>query len=167
MRCPSCGHGNLEGEDTCENCGASLWPVDTPIPGTSFHDALLGEHLDRLGVEPPMLVDAASPVADTLELMRANGTDCVLAMYEGGLLGIFTERDAVVKVAGFRQDAFAVRDVMTRDPVVLRPDDTLAVAIHKMAVGGFRHIPVLDAAGQPLGVLTAKDVFRHVLATAG
>ncbi len=54
---------------------------------------------------------------------------------------------------------------MTPDPVVLRPDDTLAVAIHKMAVGGFRHIPVVDAAGRPTAVVSAVDVFRH-LATA-
>ena len=33
---------------------------------------------------------------------------------------------------------------MTPDPVVLRSEDTLAVAIHKMAVGGFRHIPIVD-----------------------
>ena len=42
---------------------------------------------------------------------------------------------------------------MTPDPVVLRPDDRLAVAIHKMAVGGFRHIPVVDASGRPIGVV--------------
>jgi CBS domain-containing protein len=58
-----------------------------------------------------------------------------------------------------------VRDFMTPDPVVLRPDDTLAVAIHKMAVGGFRHIPVVDASGRPTAVVSAADVFRH-LATA-
>ena len=55
----------------------------------------------------------------------------------------------MVKVAGKGLSASAVREFMTPDPVVLRPDDTLAVAIHKMAVGGFRHIPVVDAAGRP------------------
>jgi CBS domain-containing protein len=51
---------------------------------------------------------------------------------------------------------------MTRDPVVLRHDDPIAVAIHKMAVGGFRHIPIVDGGGQPTGVVSAKDVFRHI-----
>jgi hypothetical protein len=37
-----------------------------------------------------------------------------------------------------------VGDLMTHDPVVLRPDDSVAVAIHKMAVGGFRHIPLVN-----------------------
>ena len=55
---------------------------------------------------------------------------------------------------------------MTPDPVVLRSEDTLAVAIHKMAVGGFRHIPIMDG-DRPLGVVSAADVFRHLVAALG
>ena len=167
MRCPACGTENLEGEDVCANCGASLWPADTPQPATSFRGPMLGEHLDRLGVAPPLLVDATEAIDTVLDRMRDAATDCALATFDDRLVGVFTERDAVVKLAGLRHEAFALRDLMTRDPVVLRPDDTLAVAIHKMAVGGFRHIPVVDASGIPLGVLAARDVFRHVLSLAG
>ena len=53
---------------------------------------------------------------------------------------------------------------MTPDPVVLRHDDPIAIAIHKMAVGGFRHIPILDG-GRPTGVVTARDVFHHLAET--
>jgi CBS domain-containing protein len=31
-----------------------------------------------------------------------------------------------------------------------------------MAVGGFRHIPIVDQ-GRPMGVVTARDVFRHLV----
>ena len=55
---------------------------------------------------------------------------------------------------------------MTPDPVVLRHDDPIAVAIHKMAVGGFRHIPIVED-GRPIGVVTAADVFRHLLDVIG
>ena len=55
---------------------------------------------------------------------------------------------------------------MTPDPVVLRHDDTLAVAIHKMAVGEFRHIPIVED-GRPIGVVAAADVFRHLVASLG
>jgi CBS domain-containing protein len=77
------------------------------------------------------------------------------------LVGIFTDRDAVVKAAGKDLDAYKVRDFMTADPVVLRHDDPIALAIHKMAVGGFRHIPVIKD-GRPTGVVTARDVFHHL-----
>jgi CBS domain-containing protein len=167
VRCPACGFENMEGEDTCENCGASLWPADTPQPATSFQGHLLGEHLDQLVPGEPLLADATEPIDRAIGRMRESGSDCLLVTHEGRLLGIFTERDAVLKAAGLRMSEFALRDVMTRDPVVLRADDTIAVAIHKMAVGGFRHIPVVDGGGAPLGVLAAKDVFRHVLALAG
>ena len=50
---------------------------------------------------------------------------------------------------------------MTPDPVVLRHDDPIAIAIHKMAVGGFRHIPIVED-GRPTGVVTARDVFHHL-----
>ena len=75
------------------------------------------------------------------------------------LVGIFTDRDAVVKAAGKRIESFHVRDFMTPDPVVLRHDDPIAVAIHKMAIGGFRHIPILED-GRPTGA-EALGEFWH------
>jgi CBS domain-containing protein len=57
-------------------------------------------------------------------------------------------------------------ELMTRDPVVLRHDDTLAVAINKMAVGGFRHIPIVDG-GRPTGVVSARDLFQHLAESLG
>src|SRR3954452_1816905 len=157
MRCPVCGHENLEGEDSCANCGASLWTVDTPTQAESFTGRLLGEHLDGLGAPAPSTIEPNVAPESAVARMREVGTDCLLVMNGDRLLGIFTERDAVVKLAGARVDAFDVRDGRTPDPVVLRPDDSLAVAIHKMAVGGFRHIPVMDG-GRPLAVVGAKDV---------
>ena len=90
--------------------------------------------------------------------------DCVLVMTDDRLVGIFTDRDAVVKAAGKRLGSFHVRDFMTPDPVVLRHDDPIAVAIHKMAVGGFRHIPIVED-GRPTGVVTARDIFHHLAQT--
>jgi CBS domain-containing protein len=78
------------------------------------------------------------------------------------LVGIFTERDAVLKLAGRSMLGVDVGQVMTRDPVVLRHDEPIAVAINKMAVGGFRHIPITDE-GRPIGVVAAKDLFEHIV----
>ena len=166
MLCPVCRHDNFEGEDTCANCGADLAASDVPQPAIEFRDTILGSHLDALGVGEPSVVDPALPVSDAVRRMHEAGTDCLLVCDGDRLVGIFTDRDAVVKVAGKAATA-AVRDVMTRDPVVLRPDDRLAVAIHKMAVGGFRHVPVVDAKGRPTAVVSAADVFRHIVAALG
>ena len=55
---------------------------------------------------------------------------------------------------------------MTPDPVVLRHDDTTAVALHKMAVGGFRHIPIVED-GRLVGLIQARNLFKHLLEVIG
>jgi CBS domain-containing protein len=166
MRCPTCGFDNLVGTDVCENCGADLAGTDVPEPTTSFHGRLLGEHLDDLGQTAPITVTPEASLDAVISQMHATGSDCVLVLDGGRLVGIFTDRDAVVKVADQSLEALRVGDFMTRDPVVLRHDDPIAVAIHKMAVGGFRHIPIVED-GRPTGVVTARDVFHHLAQLLG
>jgi CBS domain-containing protein len=161
MRCPACGFENLIGADICENCGADIAGRDIPQQAPAFHGQLLGEHLDELGAPTPLLVTADTPVDTVIARMQETSMDCALVMHGDRLVGIFTDRDAVLKAAGKRLDDLAVGDFMTPDPVVLRHDDPLAVAIHKMAVGGFRHIPIVED-GRPTGVVTAREVFHHL-----
>lgn len=167
MRCPQCGFDNLMGSDICDNCGADLAGHDTPQPATSYRGRLLGEHLDELGVGAPEIVEAGVVADEAIRRMHETGSDCVLVVEDGRLVGIFTDRDAVLKVAGRPAGQGPIADVMTRDPVVLRHDDTIAVALNKMAVGGFRHIPIVDGQRLPTGVVTARDVFRHLARTLG
>jgi CBS domain-containing protein len=161
MHCPACGYDNLIGTEVCDNCGADLAGHDLPQPAVTFHSTLLGEHLDELGAPAPLIVDPETDVAEAIAEMHDAGADCVLVVSAERLVGIFTDRDAVVKLAGLPLDGLVVRDYMTPDPVVLRHDDPIAVAIHKMAIGGFRHIPILQD-GRPTGVVSARDVFHHL-----
>jgi len=167
MLCPVCRTENFEGEDTCGNCGADLRASDIPEPPTEFEDTVLGDRLHALATGGPVIVPPSMPVGEAVRWMHEHGTDCLLVCEGDRLLGIFTDRDAVVKVAGADRSGEAVRAFMTPDPVVLAPEDTLAVAIHKMAVGGFRHIPVVDGASRDhvVGVVSAADVFRHLAAS--
>jgi CBS domain-containing protein len=166
MRCPQCGFENLIGSDICDNCGADLAGRDTPEPATSFRGPLLGEHLDELESGPLEIVDITADAAEAVRRMHDNGTDCVLVVENDKLVGIFTDRDAVLKVAGRPLEARPIAELMTHDPVVLRHTDTIAIAINKMAVGGFRHIPICEH-GKPIGLVSARDVFRHLAETLG
>lgn len=166
MACPVCRFVNFAGEDSCANCGADLTGADVPQEATSFDGPLLGAHLDELGATRPTTIDAAADVAAAIDQMHADGIDCVLVTEGGRLVGIFTDRDAVLKIAGRPLEPRPLREYMTPDPVVLRHDDPIAVAIHKMAVGGFRHIPIVDE-GRPTGVVSARDVFRHIARRLG
>ena len=117
-----------------------------PQPATEYQTTVLGEHLDRLGIGEFRTVTPGLPVADAIRLMHQEGIDCLLVCDDDRLVGIFTDRDAAAKAVDKRLGLYKVHDFMTPDPVVLRSPDTLAVAIHKMAVGDFRHIPVVDGA---------------------
>jgi CBS domain-containing protein len=167
MRCPTCGFENLLGSDVSDNCGSDLAGHDTPQRATEFRGELLGESLDALGISTPETIDAGADANDAIRRMHDKGIDCVLVTEGGRLVGIFTDRDAVVKVAGQSDGGgHPIRDLMTHDPVVLRHDETIAVAINKMAVGGFRHIPIVED-GRPTGVISARDVFHHLVDALG
>jgi len=164
--CPVCQYRNFVGDDLCENCGADLRASDTPEPATGFHGRMLGIHLDELGAPAPELVGPDEDVADVIERMHRDRIDCLLVTEGGNLVGIFTDRDALIKLAGHGPEHRPISELMTRDPVVLRQDDTIAIAINKMAVGGFRHVPIVDGK-RPVAVVSARDVFRHIATRLG
>ncbi|MEO6351021.1 MAG: CBS domain-containing protein [Candidatus Limnocylindrales bacterium] len=172
MVCPVCGYENLQGDDQCANCGADLRTSDIPVASTTFERLLVDVPLKAIQTRQPFTVRDDAPVAEVLEQMRREQTADVLVVRGDRLVGIFTERDALMKLAGSGSAVAAadlantpVSDVMTHDPVVLRASDSVAVAVQKMAVGGFRHIPLV-ADGRPIGVVSATDIFRHILRLA-
>lgn len=79
---------------------------------------------------------------------------------EGGkLIGICTERDLAFKVIAEGLDASTtpVGSIMTPDPQTIAPDTTFRHALHLMFEGGFRHMPVVDPSGRPIGVISSRD----------
>jgi CBS domain-containing protein len=164
--CPACGFENLEGVDECENCGADLRTADIPRPAAGLEARLVLDHLDDVRSRAPVMIPPETPVRIAVRRMQDDRTNCLLVGDGGRLAGIFTERDAVLKLAGRAMEGIRVADVMTPDPVVLRTEDSIAVAVHKMAVGGFRHIPLVED-GRVMGIVTAQDLFRHILQILG
>ena len=50
---------------------------------------------------------------------------------------------------------------MTANPETVSTSDSLAFALHKMDVGGYRHLPVIHH-GAPVGVVSVRDMLRHI-----
>ena len=120
--------------------------------------AILETPISELPLRDPILVSATSTVADAVKSMNDHHTGCVLVGREGKLIGIFTERDVLTKDF-FRADSHtvAVESVMTKNPETLEADDSVAFALNKMSVGGYRHIPIIQG-GRPVGVLSVRDI---------
>src|SRR4029450_8065999 len=99
------------------------------------------EPIRLLGFRSPLGVSPDATLADAVRVMREHHVGCVLALEDGRLAGILTERDLLLKL----EDADLsrpVRDLMTPDPEVLHPDDPIVYALHRMSVGGYRHVPL-------------------------
>lgn len=105
-----------------------------------------------------MLVTPEMSVAKAAWMMKKNKVGAVLVVEQGRLVGIFTERDAVYRVMalGLAPDTTMVRDVMTREPVTVEPDEPLGTAMLLMHEHGFRHAPVIED-GRPVGVVSARQ----------
>ena len=114
------------------------------------------------GHQPPVLTPEAS-VGDAVRLMKQRRIGCVLVVSSGKLEGIFTERDLLLKLIGTGKalDELYLRDYMTTAPETVEAADSLRIALNKMSVGGFRHIPVV-AEGSVTGLLTAKDALKYL-----
>lgn len=125
--------------------------------------ALFDDTLAVLGPPEPVIVRETMSVQDAVTAMLAKRQAGVLVVDGAGrLIGIFTERDVLMRVVGPGLDAARtpLSRVMTRNPEALQLRDRVAHALHSMAVAGYRTVPVVDAAGRPIGVVTASDINR-------
>ena len=80
----------------------------------------------------------------------------------GSCSAFLVMRDLLTKAADDPHYATKpVRQLMTANPETVRETDTLAFVLHKMDGGGYRHLPVLRD-GQPLGMISVRDMLRHI-----
>lgn len=103
---------------------------------------------------PDMTVRAAC------QLMAQNRIGAVLVVdRRQHTAGIFTERDALNKVlaAGLDPDKTKLADVMVADVRTISDQKPLSFALYMMSEGNFRHVPVVDEGGHPVGMLSARD----------
>jgi CBS domain-containing protein len=126
--------------------------------------AALTTPVSELMVRDPIVVDADATVVTAVNAMNERRTGCVLVQKDDKLVGIFTERDVLRKVIfHVNNRGWKVESVMTSDPTTLPPSASVAFALNKMSVDGYRHIPIVDPAGTAIGVLSVKDIVRFVV----
>lgn len=161
--CPSCGAENIEGTDQCVNCTADLRSLDIPDSDQIASESDLNRPISSMRLSKPHSVSPETTVHDAIAFMREETVGAVVVVAEGKIVGVFTERDVLKKVAAQPGALEApVSTYMTPDPVVLRHDDKMAYALNKMGAGGFRHIPVVKD-GSFYAMVTARDVMSWVM----
>ncbi|CAO3597007.1 unnamed protein product [Absidia cylindrospora] len=116
--------------------------------------------------DPAVQVPVKAQVRDVAKLMKDHHTTAVLVMDHGGLAGIFTTKDIVLRViaAGLQPDNCSVVRVMTPHPRCCLPSTTILEALKIMHDGHFLNLPVIDEDKHIVGLV---DVLRLTYATLG
>jgi CBS domain-containing protein len=136
-------------------------PARAPVRRVLDQDTIR-EPIRLLSPRTPLCLAPDATLQEAVQLMREHHRGCVLAVENDRLAGILTERDLLLKLeAG--DLSHRVRDVMTPDPEVLRLDDPIVYALHRMSVGGYRHVPLVNDAGRPVGILAVMDIVHYVV----
>lgn len=165
--CPACGADVLPGSDHCDECGSDLQEFERVEPLSKIAKTILTDRLSALDPPAPVTVAPHESIGSAIKKMieRRHGAVCVVENDE--IVGIFTERDVLMRVAGKGLDleATPVSKVMTKDPLTFSADINLAYALNQMSVTGLRHLPIVDGK-KPVGITTVRGVLNYIAAKA-
>lgn len=164
MICPACNHGNIEGVDDCESCGEPLTQETAQDVAADAGHGAACEPIGSVQAPPPVTVFPTATVSEVVDRLIAGNTSCALVVGpDGCLMGIFSERDLLYQIADRYEElkSSPIHEFMTPDPETLPADATIAWALNRMDLGGFRHIPIVDRC-RPVGLVSVRDLLRHL-----
>ena len=122
-------------------------------------------NLSQIASRPVIFTHPRATVLEACETMLEKRVGAVIVLDEGKLVGIFSERDVVRRVAAKRLDPMVTRvtKMMTTQVKTVNESTSMDTALELMHQGGFRHLPLVDAAGRAAGMLSVRDLLRHRL----
>ncbi|KLJ07927.1 hypothetical protein EMPG_16597 [Blastomyces silverae] len=113
---------------------------------------------------PPTTVSVRTSVTEAAALMKENHTTALLVQDQGSITGIFTSKDVVLRVIapGLDPNTCSVVRVMTPHPDFAPTDMSIQAALRKMHDGHYLNLPVMNEAGEIVGMV---DVLKLTYAT--
>jgi len=118
--------------------------------------------VSRFMASPAETISPDDLAAVASALMLSHGVGCLPVVADGELVGMVTAND--ILTADVRATApplsldAPVSQVMTRNPAVLQPYESLAEAVALMTEQRVRHIPVTDPEGRLVGMLCDSNI---------
>ena len=114
-------------------------------------------------------VDASVSVAEAAAVMGDLGVGALPVGSAEDLQGVLTDRDILFRVVakGLSNTGVTVGDVMTTTLYSCRQEDAVQTALDLMGARNLRRLPVLDADGAMVGLVTLSDLSRRMLLDSG
>jgi CBS domain-containing protein len=102
-------------------------------------------------------------VREAVQIMAKRRIGAVMVVEDDKLLGIFTERDAMVRIVAENRDpdTTTLGEVMTAAPQTIQASDSVIMALEMMNKRGFRHLPVVEG-DKLVGIVSIRDLYRTV-----
>ncbi len=123
--------------------------------------AILKTRLHDLPRRDLVTVPATASVREAATTMAGEGVSALLVMDGARLAGIVTDRDLRSRVLAAGVDPERpVSEVMTADPVTTSVDALAFEAMLEMTARHIHHLPLVDGAGRPVGIVTTTDLLR-------
>lgn len=120
--------------------------------------------LMKIGIGSTVVVSPTETVYRALQLMAENNVGSVVVCDEGQMVGIFTERDYCRKIILMGRSSLntPLDEIMTRNMITVRRDQTLEECLELMSKYHIRHLPVEDG-GKLIGVVSMRDVMEMII----
>jgi len=137
---------------------------DPPKYSDDLERVLYEDEVSGMRITPVYCVEPTMAISDVLEMMWQKETSSVVVTdADNKPLGVFTSKDVLYKLAGNDElRARPVSEFMTPEPRTVFATESPAKALNLMAIGGFRHIPVIDADGKVVGMLAPRRTTAYL-----
>jgi CBS domain-containing protein len=109
-------------------------------------------------------IGPADTVLKAVRIMEEKNIGFLVVLANEAIAGVVSERDCLRRVvlAGKLPEATAVGDIMVKNVVKVRIEDTFAECLRLMHANAIRHLPVLTN-GKVVGVVSIRDLLREAV----
>jgi len=109
-------------------------------------------------------ISPGETVREAAILMTEQNIGAAVVVEGTTIVGIVTERDMMRKVLGDNKnpDDTSVGEVMTKNPDTITGDCLSGQALDMMVEKNYRHLPIVDEGGRPIGMVSVRDLYQAV-----
>ncbi|HJN93570.1 MAG TPA: CBS domain-containing protein [Dehalococcoidia bacterium] len=141
-------------------------PSDAQVifPEDELSELMLERPISSIALSEPASVDADDSVRHALFRMRQRHARALLVLDGGELVGILTDRDTVLSIDRPSDDGSGVkvREIMTPDPLTVRPDEPIGKAAQILCLDGVHHLPVVEN-GEVRGLIAQGPIMHAII----